>query len=205
MKTYSMHVRNLKGLEIYREALYGRILSGVCWNKCYKASFFINGNNRFIADKMHARDLFFTKKIALESQSCLIISDVLYHSRYRINSYSRSFDEKNIKSGIDLAERYKLHFYNENCGIYNELIDYAIGKHLRYLLVLSSFRSTSFCEFKSQYDLIRNSKFWPLTFFYARSIKYYLIKDYLLIIFLANVKIAKLTATIFKRFNFFPY
>lgn len=205
IKTNSIQGRTLTGFEIYREAFHGIILSGVCWNKCYKTSFFMGGNNRFIADKMHARDLFFTKKIALESQSCLIISDVLYHSRFRVNSYSRSFGEKNIKSGIDLAERYKLHFYGKNGGVYNELIDYAIGKHLRYLLVLSSFRSTSFREFKAQYDLIRNSKFWPLTFFNKRAIKYYFLKDYLLIIFLFNPKIAKFTASIFKRLNLFPY
>ena len=77
MKTNSLQCRALTSSEIYREALRGIILSGVCWNKCYKTSFFINGNNRFIPDKMHGRDLFFTKKIALESQSCLIIPNVL--------------------------------------------------------------------------------------------------------------------------------
>jgi glycosyltransferase involved in cell wall biosynthesis len=205
LRYFRFDLRLLKNKEIFVEALIGDIFLGVSWNKCYKSSLFHKAKNRFIPDRMHARDLFFTKNISLAASTCLIIPDILYHSRFRDYSFSRTFGLKNIESGLDLVGRYLKDFKGVHDGILDDLIDYSIGKHLRYLLVLSAFRSCTNLEFIHHYQLVKFSQFYRQTFFNKSFLNFYSFKDKCMLILLLHPSLTRFVAFLSSRINIVPY
>lgn len=148
--------RHLKSKDIFIESLRGRDFGGVCWNKCYKRAFLLDRDISFIPDRVHGRDLIFSRAVAFYAEDWRSIDVVLYQSRLRSGSYSRDFSERNINSAIDVATKH-LDIFHDGAvvlGAVNDLY-YAIHRHLRYIIILSAFRSRSFKEHKSYFNLIQ--------------------------------------------------
>lgn len=205
VESRSNKLKKLLGKEVIIEALFGARIAGVCWNKCFKNSMIAESNLRFLPDKLHARDVLFTREAAMYSKKALIIPNILYHSRCRPGSFSRSFGNGNVYSAIDLADKHLEIFGNAyNCDLRN-LTEYSIGKSLRYILVLSAFRSISYLENINNFNIVRSSRFWYCTRPNKVFFKFYTLRDFLLSIFILNATIARLVASISKKIGFRPY
>ena len=201
----SLEYQTLDGNDVVFEAILGKKMAGVCWNKCYRSELFQDKDLRFVADKMHARDILFTRQVALKASRAAIIPDILYHSRFRHNSFSRSFGTSNIYSALDLAKKHK-DFFSFACdGALQNAVAYSIGKHLRYILVLSSFRSPSYSMFLSHHKLVKESIYWQYILPIQKRRTFFNLKDYLLSALVQVPQITWLFALIARRLSFQPY
>ncbi|MEZ9176614.1 glycosyltransferase family 2 protein [Vibrio kanaloae] len=140
---------------VIKEAFGNNELLGVCWNKCISLRFLNLRNIRFEPDKMHGRDILFSRSCAVISNRVLSINNVLCHSRYHVASFSRSFGKANIISAIDLAEK---HFDLFEKYVDRIVIESSISKHFNYILLLSSFRSLSYQDFRINHEMIKTAK-----------------------------------------------
>ena len=131
----------LKG-EISKDSLISNYFSGnistVCWNKVYSTKFLRYNKILFIPDLTHGRDSIFTLNCCLNANDVLFISDVLYYSTVRENSFSREFTLNNIKSIISNIEI--VDEISREWDIDYRLVDLFSAKHIRYILLVSAFR-----------------------------------------------------------------
>lgn len=150
--------RSLKSDDIFSEALTGRDFGGVCWNKCYGREFLLGNNISFVPDKTHGRDLLFSRTVALRAREWETFEEVIYYSRYRAGSFSRKFSEHNVYSAIDVADMHLKLFHDAAAfrGVV-ALLNYAIHRHLRYIVLLSAFRAKNYLEFKNHLQILRRS------------------------------------------------
>lgn len=153
--------RHLTGDDIFIEALTGRDFGGVCWNKCYRYSFLLQNSITFIPDKIHGRDLIFSRSAAFHAKEWRSFDAVLYESRFRSGSFSRNFGEVNIRSAIDVANKHIEVFLDGSMrrGVLPQL-NYAIYRHLRYISLLAAFRSHSYSEYKGYFQIVQESIVW---------------------------------------------
>ncbi|WP_413525640.1 glycosyltransferase family A protein [Photobacterium phosphoreum] len=141
--------------DINRESFSGTKISGISWNKCYNLNFLNSNNIRFTPDKLHGRDILFSRMCAIHAMKILIIPDLICFSRYHSNSFSRTFSERNITSAIDLCEKH----YENFCGkIDSDLIFFAINKHINYIFIISSFRTLIYSDFIRFYGMLNLGK-----------------------------------------------
>ena len=153
--------RHLIGDDIFIEALTGRDFGGVCWNKCFRYSFLLQNRIAFIPDKIHGRDLIFSRSAAFHAKEWRSFDAVIYESRFSSGSFSRNFGERNIRSAIDVANKHIEVFLDgaTRRGSLPQLY-YAIYRHLRYILLLSAFRSPSYSEYKRYFQIVQESTVW---------------------------------------------
>lgn len=153
--------RHLIGDDIFVEALTGRDFGGVCWNKCYRYSFLLRNNIAFIPDKIHGRDLIFSRTAAFHAKEWRSFNLVIYESRFRSGSFSRNFGERNIRSAIDVANKHIEVFRDGSLrrGVLPQL-NYAIYRHLRYIILLGAFRAHSYFEYKKYFQIVQESIVW---------------------------------------------
>lgn len=205
-KRSSFRNKILEGQSIFEEALKGREIVGVCWNKAIRREFLTQNQIRFTPDKMHARDILFTRQCAKAALRTVIISDVLYHSRFRDQSFSRSFSSKNVESAIDLGKKHQTLFQDAPADGIRTLVDYAIGKHLRYILTLSAFRSGNFSEFVRNISLVKNSEFWTSAVGSEESgVAYFTRKDQLLTMLISKPYLFWTICRILNSLDIQPY
>ncbi|CAH1596987.1 putative Glyco_trans_2-like domain-containing protein [Vibrio owensii] len=148
-------VKNYDNDAVIQEAFGNNCLLGICWNKCISLSFLNRNNIRFTPDKLHGRDIIFSRECALYASSVASIDSILCHSRFHRGSFSRSFSNKNITSAIDLAERH-LTVFSDKVDTFK--LKVSINRHLNYILFLSSFRSETFIKFREHHDMISKAK-----------------------------------------------
>jgi glycosyltransferase involved in cell wall biosynthesis len=155
--------RLLNSEDIFVEALIGRDFGGVCWNKCYQRGFLNKYNITFIPDKIHGRDLIFSRSVAMHARVWRSLDAVIYESRYRAGSFSRNFGEHNIRSAIEVAHTHIEVFRDAALkrGALPQL-NYAIYRHLRYIILLGAFRSNCYSEYKRYFQIIQDSPLWGL-------------------------------------------
>lgn len=113
-------------------------ITTVCWNKVYSSSFLKENNISFIPDLIHGRDSIFILNCCLRAQKVLFIKDVLYYSTVRANSFSRKFTINNLKSII--ANLSVVKRISGDWNIDFKLVDLYEAKHIRYILLVASFR-----------------------------------------------------------------
>ena len=193
------------GDKILELALQGDLISGVCWNKCIKSELVSEHKIYFIEDKMHARDIIFTRKIASKSNSCLIIPDVLYHSTFRQHSFSRSFGVKNIQSAIDFSIKHFTCFAKADNEKMLHAVEYSVGKHLRYILFLSAFRSVTLNEHFLNYKIVRQSPFEKLLNPTYGSLHYFRLRDYMMLIITKSACLSRVIALLMRQLGIVPY
>ncbi|EPN6882164.1 MULTISPECIES: glycosyltransferase family 2 protein [unclassified Providencia] len=134
-------------------------ISGVCWNKCFRKDLILKNKIYFTPDRMHGRDILFSRSFSYYSTLALIIPDILVISRYRNGSYSRNFSEKNIESAIDLVKKHKIIFSGKLSNSQINDLNIAIARHLRYIHILNAFRTKNHSEFLKNHNLLlKNSK-----------------------------------------------
>lgn len=146
------------GDDILIHSFVGKQISGVCWNKCIKRDFLNRHGIRFYPDKLHARDILFTRQCAKHASKVAIVPEWLVLSQFRYGSFSRNFNHKNIVSALDLSEKLEQEFASESPHIKTEL-DASIGRHLRYILTLNAFRSKSYSQYKRNFLIFRSSPY----------------------------------------------
>ena len=128
---------------IIKNFLSGKIYA-VCWNKMYNRLFLIKNKIFFIEDKIHGRDSIFTLDCCFHANKIISIAEKLYFSNVRNGSFSRNFSLKNVSSLIN-----NLNLLNQKKRIYlldDDLVDLYISKHVRYILLYSSF-NLSFLDY----------------------------------------------------------
>lgn len=153
--------RHLIEGDIFVEALVGKDFAGVCWNKCYRRTLLVDNHISFIPDQVHGRDLLFSRTVALHAREWRSLDAVLYESRFRVGSFSRSFGEPNIRSAIEVAQ-YHLRIFQDvalDRGVYPDL-NYSIYRHLRYIVLLAAFRGRNYSDFKYLLTIVQNSSLW---------------------------------------------
>ncbi|CAK2011255.1 glycosyltransferase [Vibrio crassostreae] len=150
-----MHPKLYSSDDIVKEAFTSNSFLGVCWNKCISLKFIKEHSISFQPDKMHGRDILFSRTCAVNANNVKVIDDVFCHSRYHNGSFSRRFKISNIHSAIDLADK---HISKFNCIVERKLLNSAIKKHFNYILLLSSFRAESYIEFKKHFKLIKDKE-----------------------------------------------
>ncbi|AGS61648.1 TPA: glycosyltransferase family 2 protein [Proteus mirabilis] len=152
---------NYKRHELYKEdillsSFLSKGISGVCWNKCIKKQLIMNNKIFFLPDKMHGRDILFSRTCAYYADIALVIPEILIISRFRQGSYSRSFSKKNILSAIDLIKQQELFFNSKLSNDQMNFLYMALQRHIRYICVLNAFRTKSFSEYILNYNLLSN-------------------------------------------------
>ncbi|CAH7043507.1 Glycosyl transferase family 2 [Vibrio chagasii] len=179
------------------EVFDNNILLGICWNKCISLRFLNENNIRFEPDKMHGRDILFSRECAVHSNRVLCISDILIHSRYRKGSFSRSFGDSNIFSAIDLAKK---HLDKFEMSVGKSEVCSSIIKHFNYILILSSFRSLSYQDFRHHYHLIENAK--EELEIKTRNLNF---KQQLISIYLCNSRLSWIISRFIRQIGYKPY
>lgn len=145
----------LKGYDILKSSLLSNGISGVCWNKCIRRDVISNNDIFFYPDKMHGRDILFTRQVAYFSRRAVIKNNILVSSQYRHGSFSRSFGKNNLLSAVDLVDKH-LDFFSGNLTDERmQDLKFALDRHLAYILVLSSFRVNNYREFFEYSGLIK--------------------------------------------------
>lgn len=187
---------------IFKHALKGKYILGVCWNKCIRLELLKDNNIFFTPDRNHGRDILFSRKCSFYSKKVLVSSKVLCHSRYHMDSFSRSFGDSNIISAIDLARHHIDFFASKVSNELQNLINYSIGRHFRYILILSAFRSECFAEFSKHLSIINSSN---LGIHLTNVDNHFNLKDKLFLLSLKFPKLCWITAQLLKRLNFQPY
>jgi glycosyltransferase involved in cell wall biosynthesis len=199
-------VTSLDGDQIFRDSLLGRNVAAVCWNKCYKKSIIDENHLEFIPDKKHGRDTMFTWEFAYASRSTIFINDILYHSRCGQKSFSRNFSKTNIESAIDLAlKQYSV--FSLNVPVEEQaLLDFAVGRQLRYILLLSAFRSISFTGFSSGVALLKDNNLWAITTGITKNLVHLgRPKDIVIALLLRHPYICWILARMLLKVNYYPY
>lgn len=137
-----------KNEELHDKRIINNFLSGkiyaVCWNKMYNRLFLIKNKIHFIEDKIHGRDSIFTLDCCFHANKIISIGEKLYFSNVRNGSFSRNFSLQNVSSLIN-----NLNILNQKKRIYlldDDLVDLYISKHVRYILLYSSF-NLSFLDY----------------------------------------------------------
>jgi len=201
----SFPLQSFLGEQIFTESLKGIKIAGVCWNKCYKKSILFDHSLQFTPDMMHGRDIIFTRQFASLSKFALIIPEILYHSRFRQNSFSRSFNSSNMFSGLDFAKKHE-ELFLDGVGCFSKMqVNYSIGKHLRYLLLMSAFRSLKYVEHKENFRIVKQSRFWIYVRPNLDMIQLYTFRDFILSFISLSAFFGRTLALISKRFGFEPY
>lgn len=156
--------RHLRGGDIFVEALAGKDFAGVCWNKCFRRTLLADNHISFVPDQVHGRDLLFSRTTALHAIDWRSLDAVVYESRFRSGSFSRSFSERNIQSAINVAQYHMIIFQDAavSRGVLPEL-NYAIYRHLRYIVLLAAFRAGNYSDFKELLSIVRDSPLWRPT------------------------------------------
>lgn len=188
----------LKNDEILNASMEGIGILSVCWSKAINREFLLKSDIEFIPDKVHGRDMIFSRLLSLKSKKSLVIPDIFVLSFEVDDSFSRTFSIKNVKSAIQISDDLNKIFKNEN--IDKDLLNYTIYKHLRYISILASFRLEEFISYSSAIKLIKDS-FPDLTYF--KNCKN--LKDYLFVLWLKFPRISFLVAFLLKKLNVRPY
>jgi glycosyltransferase involved in cell wall biosynthesis len=188
----------LKNDEILNASMEGIGVLSVCWSKAISREFLLKNNIEFIPDKVHGRDIIFSRYLSLKAKKSLVISNILVHSFEVDDSFSRTFSIKNIKSAIQVSDDLNKIFKNEN--IDKDILNYAIYKHLRYISILASFRLEEFISYSSAIKLVKES-FPSLTYF--KNCKK--LKDYLFVIWLKFPRASFYISSLLKKINIRPY
>lgn len=196
---------HLNSTDIFIESLRGRDFGGVCWNKCYKLSFLLNNKLQFYPDSVHGRDLIFTRAVAYYAEEWCSVDAVLYQSRLRSGSFSRNFTDRNIYSAVDVATKLLDIFLADSIRLH--VLDdlyYSIYKHIRYMTILSAFRSNDFKEYKVYFGIIQDFAQRSFLQNYP-SLKNLRMYDLLLHLLSRNPVVIWTVARILKIFNYQPY
>jgi len=158
-KILSRHKFNtdiLLGSSIIEDFFDGKIYS-VCWNKIYKRDFLIKNNIKFIEDKTHGRDTIFTLDCCYYASKYIKTDIILYFSNVRDDSFSRSFSLRNISSLVNniYTIQNRLNYYSLDKNFAN----YYLAKHVRYILLYSTFNLTILDYFKALIKLLKINVF----------------------------------------------
>lgn len=197
--------RDLRGGDIFLEALIGGDFGGVCWNKCYLHTFLKAHDIFFIPDKIHGRDLIFSRSVALEAREWHSFEVVIYESRFRFGSFSRNFNVDNIRSALDVVDKHIDIFYDAALrrGVLPELY-YAIYRHLRYIILLSAFRSKSYYEYYNSFFFVKRSAIWMKSELESGYL-FDSIRDRLISIVIKFPRLSWFLANVMKHLNYEPY
>ncbi|MBI6339841.1 glycosyltransferase family 2 protein [Proteus sp. PR00224] len=177
-------------------------ISGVCWNKCIKKQLIINNEIIFLPDRMHGRDILFSRVCAYYADVALIIPEILIISRFRQGSYSRSFGKKNILSAIDLVKQQELFFASKLSNDQMKFLYMALQRHIRYICILNAFRTKKFSEYISNYNLLSNYFNYKLNKNNNVKIKF---KYRIIDLMLKYPRSFRIICTIVKNFGVEPY
>jgi glycosyltransferase involved in cell wall biosynthesis len=188
----------LKNSEIINAAMTGGAILSVCWSKAINREFLIKNNIRFFPDKTHGRDIIFSRILAFRAKKSLVIPNVLVRSYEIDDSFSRSFSIDNVKSSIKVSHDTRIFFENGNFD--KNIMSYAIYKHLRYVLVVSSFRFKESSSYIFSINLVKDE--FPDLIKFKNCKK---LKDCLFVMWLKFSNISFLTASLLKIFNIRPY
>lgn len=205
IKKITFQDKTIKNNAIFADSLKGNNILGVCWNKCINLSLLQENKIRFTPDRMHGRDILFSRQCAFYSKKVIITNKIFCHSRYHDGSFSRSFNHSNITSALSLATLHNDFFSTKLSNEMHDLLNYAIGRHLRYILILSAFRSSSFLEFKDDYKTLKESIFGSNLTTITSTVNNRSLKHILLSILVLFPRLCWLTSNILKKLNYQPY
>jgi glycosyltransferase involved in cell wall biosynthesis len=197
--------RHMYSQDIFVESLIGRDFGGVCWNKCYKRDFLLRNNILFVPDRIHGRDLIYSRLVAYYADEWRSFDAIIYESRIRSGSFSRNFSEINIYSAIDVASKH-LDFFSAGAaqrGVLAHLY-YAIHRHLRYIIILGAFRSRNYSEFKIYYKIIEKNYLKDFSF-HLLTLNDIKISNKAMSVLIKNPLMCWISARILKKFKYEPY
>lgn len=178
----------------------GRI-STVCWNKVYRSKFLISNELFFIPDLVHGRDSLFVLECCLRAEKVLFIGDILYYSTVRPDSFSRVFTINNLNSIISNVN--SVRSIAEKWRIDPILVDLYIAKHIRYILLIATFR-LSFIEYLKGFRLFLGDNKIFILFRSHVILRNSLLKNIVSILICLPILMFPLTL-ILKKFNIKPY
>lgn len=188
----------LENGEISNAAMTGDGVTSVCWSKAINRNFLTNNKISFIPDKVHGRDIIFSRILATKAKRSLLLNDILVQSYETKDSFSRSFSIVNVESAIRVSRDSIEIFKQEN--ISKDILYYSIYRHLRYVLVLSSFRLETLNVYRYAVSLVLNS--FPEILRLANCKK---AKDFLFLFWIKLPVVAFLSASVMKLFSIRPY
>jgi len=197
--------RHLKNGNIFLEALTGKDFAGVCWNKCYKRTLLSGNDISFVPDQVHGRDLLFSRTVALHAVEWRSLNAVVYESRFRRGSFSRNFSERNIRSAINVAQLHLKLF--RDTAVHRDVLpelNYAIYKHLRYIILLAVFRAGTYRDFKNLLSVVQDSALWrPTNYLFGSRHDKFVGRLTSLLVF--QPALCWLLSRLLKRLNYEPY
>ena len=206
LRRFEFEEESFSNEEILVESLLGRKFVGICWNKCIKREFLELHSIRFFPDKMHGRDILFCRICALRAKSVLNIGEVLTKSRIREGSFSRDFSKQNILSAIDLSVKQRELLQGCRNADVPDLLAYAVGKHLRYILFMSAFKSRCWDAFMDHRAEVARSEFGQIAFRSASGgAKYLTWKDRIFVFLLNWPLLMRSAVAALKASGFRPY
>ncbi len=189
----------------YNKSIINNFLSGkiyaVCWNKIYNRLFLINNNIFFIEDKIHGRDSIFALDCCFYAKKFVSIDKKFYYSKVRNGSFSRNFSLKNVTSLIS-----NLNLIKQKSAKYSlnrNYVDIYIAKHIRYILLYSSFNLNIIDYLKALFWISNNQLL--LTLFNIEVLKKSKISEILLSISVVLPFIIYPVSTVLKLFKYKPY
>ena len=197
----TMSNSSLFGTEIMKSFLKGEFYS-VCWNKVFLLEFLLSNKIHFVEDTVHGRDSLFVFDCMASACKVKSIEKILYVSNVRVGSFSRSFSMKNIDSLLDNIE--KLIFRSTVIGVArNDFYPY-IAKHLRYMMVLSSFRIENFSEYRRAVMKLKSSDYFD-TVYKWETLKALRASSLIITLMISFPNILFFAAKSLKKLNFHPY
>lgn len=200
IKSSNFKTQSLFNEDIVKDVFLGTNITGVCWNKCIKRELVLANQLSFYPDKVHGRDILFSRQCCVNSKHVLILNDHLVYSRFHQGSFSRSFSKRNIESALDLSIKCKEIFD----GVVDErYINHSISRHFRYILILSAFRTNSYKEFLEHYDLLCSSPNGHLLF--TNIFEFRTLKTMITGLAVKLPRLLKFFASTLKKFNYEPY
>jgi hypothetical protein len=113
----------------------------------------------------HGRDSIFILNCCLHAKTVLFISDVLYYSTVRDNSFSRVFTVNNLKSIISNVNL--VSSISEKWAIDTKLVDLYVAKHIRYILLMAAFRLSFINYLKGLKLFFKDNKLFVLFRFHV--------------------------------------
>jgi glycosyltransferase involved in cell wall biosynthesis len=191
----------LFGTEIMNSFLKGEFYS-VCWNKVFLLEFLLSNKIHFVEDTVHGRDSLFVFDCMASAGKVKSIENILYVSNVRVGSFSRSFTMKNIDSLLDNVEKLICRF--TVIGVDRDDFYPYIAKHLRYMIILASFRIENFSEYRRAVMKLKSSGYFNSVYKWE-TLKNLRASSLLITLMILFPNILFFVAKVLKKLNFYPY
>ena len=195
----------IKGINIFKDALIDRnIYSSPC-NKIYRKSFLIENDIYFPCIRQY-EDVYYSRLVSSKSCHCLFVSKVYYHALIRANSTTRAMGIENIKSA-HLVIRMERDNLFPNIFLPSDLKDIFQSHCLKFisgLIIQAAYRINNMKDYIN-FCKIANINYYFINANNFKLIRYLKLKNYLMVKIINYPIFVRYIAKLFDYFSIRPY